>query len=152
VYAEHFIMPNNVCNFFLLPLAKEKKIKKYITRAERKMDSVCNNIKNGVIKKRGFNIVSRILGLPQALFMPIIERKALESVNINQDCTLCCLCTTICPMNNLEYQNGKIVHKFNCTMCYRCINKCPEKAITVFFHEKVKKQYKGLFPTLLQLG
>jgi ferredoxin len=144
LYAEHFLMPNNVCNFFLLPMASEKRIKKYITRAERKMQIVCRNIKNGIIRKRGFNFVSRILGLAQGVFMPTIERKSLDCVVINNDCIQCRLCVSICPMKNLEYQNGKITHKSNCTICYRCINKCPQKAITLFFHEKVKVQYKGL--------
>jgi ferredoxin len=144
LYAEHFLMPNNVCNFFLLSLANEKRIKKYISKAERKMQFVCRNIRNGIVKKRGFNIVSRVLGLAQGAFMPMIEKKAMDSVIIDNDCVQCRLCVSICPMENLEYQNGKIAHKSNCTFCYRCINKCPQKAITVFFREKVKIQYRGI--------
>jgi ferredoxin len=143
VYAEHFIMPNNVCNFFLLSLANEKRIKKYLAKAEIKMQLIYRNINNGIIKKRGFNIISRILGLAQGVFMPKIEKKAMDSVIIDDDCTQCRLCVSICPMNNLEYKDGKIVQKSNCTICYRCINRCPQKAITVFFREKVKTQYKG---------
>ena len=145
IYAEHFFMPNNICNLFLLPLPGKRKIRKDIARAERKMQIVCNNISNGIIKKRGFNIISRILGLSQGLFMPMLEREALDSVMVNNDCTQCNLCVSICPMENLEYQDGKIAHKSNCTICYRCINMCPQKAITVLFHEKVKKQYKGMY-------
>jgi len=144
IYAEHFLMPNNVVNFFLLPLTNDKKIKKCITGAEKKMQIVCSNIKNGIIKKRGFNPVSRMLGLVQGSFMPGIEKKANNSVSINSGCTMCGLCIEICPMNNLENKNGKIAHKKNCTLCYRCINRCPQKAITIFFHEKVKVQYKGI--------
>jgi ferredoxin len=142
IYAEHFLMPNNVCNFFLLSLASERKVKNYQFRAERKILAVCKNIKAGIIKKRGFNVLSRLLGLPQGIFMPAIERKAMSSVRINSDCTQCGLCVSICPMNNLKNENGKIAHNSNCVICYRCINKCPQKAITVFFHGKVKKQYK----------
>jgi ferredoxin len=144
IYAEHFFMPNNICNLFLTLLESERKIKQYITKAERKMQLVCCNIKNGKIKKRGFNIFSRILGLPQGLLMPKFEKKALDSVKINNNCTQCGLCVSICPMNNFEIQNNKIVTKQNCTICYRCINKCPEKAIAVFLKTKVKKQYRGI--------
>jgi ferredoxin len=108
------------------------------------MRFVCRNIRNGIVKKRGFNIVSRVLGLVQGAFMPMIEKKAMDSVTIDNDCVQCRLCISVCPMENLEYQNGKIEHKSNCTFCYRCINKCPQKAITVFFHEKVKIQYRGI--------
>jgi Fe-S-cluster-containing hydrogenase component 2 len=144
IYAEHFFMPNNVCNFFIVPLASERQIKKYVIKAERKMQSVCRNITRGIEKKRGFNAISRILGLSQGVFMPRLEREALDSVRINSDCTLCALCVSICPMNNLQCENGDIVHQSNCILCYRCINKCPQKAITVFFPWKVKKQYKGV--------
>ena len=145
IYAEHFFMPNNVCNLFILPLESETKIKKYKINAEQKMKLVCNNISNGIIKKRGFNIFSRMLGLFQGLFMPMIEQKSMNSVKITKDCNRCCLCVSSCPMKNLEYKNESIVQNSNCTICYRCINLCPQKAITVFFREKVKVQYKGLF-------
>ena len=144
IYAEHFFMPNNICNLFLVPLAKERKINDYKINAERKMQFICHNIRNGIIKKRGFNFISRLLGLTQGAFMPKFEKKALDSVIINNDCIKCQLCVQICPMNNLEYNNERIIHKSNCTLCYRCINKCPQKAITIFLHGKVKKQYRGI--------
>jgi ferredoxin len=144
IYAEHFFMPNNVCNLFFLPLATEGQTKKYLLRAEQKMKFVCGNIKAGIVKKRGFNVISRILGLPQGVFMPAIERKAQGSVKINSACTQCGLCSSLCPMNNLKSEDGRIAQNNNCIICYRCVNKCPEKAITVFFHGKVKKQYKGI--------
>ncbi len=144
IYAEHFIMPNNVCNFFLLPMTSDAKINKCLQKANKKMDLVCRNIKAGIVKKRGFNIISRILGLTQGVFMPSIEKKALNSININIDCNNCGLCVSNCPMSNLVLSNGHVIHKQNCTMCYRCVNLCPRKAITVFFHEKVRRQYKGI--------
>lgn len=144
IYAEHFIMPNNVCNLFLLPVPNEDKIGKYIKRANNKMLDICDNINRGIIRRRGFNILSRVLGLFQGVFMPPIERKALNSVFINNDCIKCDICVSVCPMKNLEYQNNKITQKSNCTICYRCINKCPQKAISVLIHGKIKKQYHGI--------
>ena len=150
IYAEHFLMPNNVCNVFITPLASERKIKNYSTQAEKKMQLVCRNISSGIIKKRGFNPVSQVLGLPQGILMPLIEKITRSSVRIHKSCTApldgtqCRLCVSICPMKNLDFQDGKIVHTSNCIVCYRCINRCPEKAITVFIHTRVKKQYTGL--------
>ena len=144
IYAEHFLMPNNVCNVFITPLANEKSVEKYIKKAERKMQTVCGEIKNGVIKKRGFNPASRALGMIQGAFFPKFEKIGMDRVWISGNCTQCNLCVSVCPMNNFGNENGKVVSKNNCTICYRCINKCPEKAISVYFKGKIKKQYKGI--------
>jgi len=144
IYAEHFYMPNNVNNLFFLPIENDKIINKKLENAERKMKIVCDNINNRKIIKRGFNIFSRFLGLFQGIFMPMLERKALDNVMVYDKCTLCGLCVSICPMCNFKKLNGKIVTKGNCTMCYRCINKCPENAIAVFLKTKINRQYKGL--------
>ena len=144
IYAEHFLMPNNVCNVFITPIPGEKTINKYLSNAERKMQIVCENIKRGVIKKRGFNPCSRALGLIQGAFFPGIERRARGKVRIDNDCNKCGFCVYVCPMGNFEVEGENIAIKNNCMMCYRCINKCPQKAIRVFLRKKVKKQYKGL--------
>lgn len=62
-YAEYFNMPNNICNFFLFPLASPGKLQRYIKKADTKLSRTCQNIKDGVVKKRGFNPLSRYLGL-----------------------------------------------------------------------------------------
>jgi ferredoxin len=146
IYAEHFFMPNNVTNFRILPdwLISAGRVKKSAFKAEHKMLKVCRNIKREKVKKRGFNLLSRVLGLPQAALLQWAEKKANKSVRISGDCTNCGLCVKLCPMKNLVCQNSQIIHNHNCIICYRCVNKCPKKAITVGFHGKVKKQYKGI--------
>ena len=144
IYAEHFFMPNNVSNVFILPMTSENGIKRCLKNAERKMQSVCSDIKGGKIKKRGFNILSRGLGLIQGVFLTSLEKKANNSVRVKSECTKCLICVNVCPVSNLAYENDTVAHKHDCTMCYRCVNKCPVKAITVAFHGKVKEQYKGL--------
>ena len=144
IFAEHFLMPNNVCNVLITPLPGEKTIRKYMTKAEQKMQMVCDQIKNGIVRKRGFNPVSRTLGLIQGVFYPKLEKIGLGRVWVDSDCTQCNLCVSVCPMNNFENKEGRVTPKGNCTMCYRCINKCQKKAISVYLRGKVKKQYKGL--------
>ena len=141
IYAEHFFMPNNVSNVFILPLASDKLIKRYIACSERRMQAACHNIKNGKIKKRGFNVFSQFLGLIQGVFLTTVEKMANNSVKITASCNNCQICIAVCPMQNLIYEDGCITHKHDCTMCYRCVNKCPQKAITVGYHGKVKRQY-----------
>ncbi|MCL2573347.1 MAG: EFR1 family ferrodoxin [Defluviitaleaceae bacterium] len=155
IYAEHFFMPNNVCNFALLPKAGKRSITRCMKTAKRKVKQICQDISVVKIKKRGFSEFSRFLGNVQGRFwqgnsssanvvIGSMEAKAKNSVQIDENCTVCGLCTKICPMKNLEIVDSKIIHKNNCTVCYRCVNLCPEKTITVFFHRKPKWQYKGI--------
>jgi len=144
IYAEHFLMPNNVCNLFLTPLSSEERVKKCLTSVFWKMKNACDEINYGVITKRGFNPISRMLGLTQGLFFPGIEKRALDKVWIGEDCDRCGLCISICPMGNFEMIDETVRTKGNCMICYRCINKCPKKAISVFLRNKVKTQYLGI--------
>jgi Fe-S-cluster-containing hydrogenase component 2 len=144
IYAEHFNLPNNVCNVFVTPLASPQKSKKLITKAERKMQIVCENIRSNVSKRRGFNPFSRAIGAIQPIVIPIMEKRGRKSVKVRDNCDLCGVCIEVCPMKNLVQEDAKITHKQNCIICYRCVNKCPQKAITTTFHARVKKQYKGI--------
>ena len=141
-YAEHILMPNNVCNLFIIPLASDKNVRKYIEKAQIKIKSVCDDIKAGIVKKRGFNRFSRMLGSIQGRLMPMLEEKYKSTVRVNNDCTNCRICVNNCPMKNLVSENNKIIQQNNCIICYRCVNNCPKKAITTSWHGKVKKQYQ----------
>jgi len=165
IYAEHFRMPNNVGNVPLLVKPSKKKIQRYIRKAEAKMIKVCDNIKSGVVVRRGFSRFSRLIGKIQGIpwqgdskedtnnrskpgFGIVkrkfsVEKRAEKDVRIRKTCTACGICIKICPMKNLEYAGDKIKQKQNCTLCYRCVNQCPKKAITTLFHMRPKWQYEG---------
>lgn len=152
-YAEHFNMPNNICNFFLFPIANQKKILRYVEKAEEKLRRSCHDIKNGVVRKRGFSSFSRYLGFyTQRAHFASLEKKAENDVRIALECNRCGKCVKICPMKNLALIDNKIEQKGQCTLCYRCVNQCPQKAITVFLHAKVKKQYGGIASLMTTKG
>ena len=151
IYAEHFFMPSNICN---LPVASRRRIKRYKRKAQAKMKRVVSNIKQGIVKKRGFSRFSEWLGKIQGKpwqgdsrnngVISGMELIAKNSVKIHDHCVSCCLCIKICPMKNLKYHNGTVKQQGNCTVCYRCVNRCPQRAITVLFHVKPRWQYKGV--------
>jgi len=142
ISAEHFFMPNNVNNVFITPLAGKKLKRWYLRNSHKRMNAVCKNLSRRRIVKRGFNPVSRALGLLQGTLFPVVEKWCASKVSIDGDCNNCGLCVEICPVRNFSCQNGKVAAKRNCMMCYRCINRCPKKAISIVFPTKVKKQYK----------
>ena len=156
IYAEHFNLQQNMGNipvWSALFKPSEKANRRYIKKTETKMNIVCNNIKTGVVKKRGFSKVTEVLGYIQgkpwqadtSVIAPArLEKKLAESLRVHEDCTTCNVCVSICPMKNLVNTDGKIEHLNNCTLCYRCVNRCPEQAITVYIHRKPKWQYIGM--------
>lgn len=154
VYAEHFNMPNNVCNAPMLKHASSRRIQKYMKKAETKIVCVCKNIRKGIVKKRGFSRFSQWLGNIQGKRwqgdsknpspQQSIEERAKSGIIIHSQCNACGVCVKICPMKNLASHEGRIQQRNDCTVCYRCVNMCPQKAITVLFHRRPKWQYKGI--------
>lgn len=143
IYAEHFRMPNNICNFWLFPVKDKERIRKK-RAADRKLEQVCKDIQNGIVKRRGWNYFSTFLGKTQNLLWPIIERNDRGSFTVDNDCNRCGLCVRCCPVQNLALTENGIQQKNNCILCYRCANICPKKAATVMLHTKPKRQYKGI--------
>lgn len=143
-YAEHIMMPNNINNLAIFPRTSEKRTEKLARQAERIVARIAQDIRAGVVRKRGFHPGSRLLGLMQGGFAPRMERMALDTVRIGEECSGCGLCVKRCPMHNLIMEDGKVKALGNCTECYRCINLCPEKAIRIYIKKKVQWQYRGL--------
>lgn len=150
IYAEHFRMPNNICNFFVFPM-REKELVQKPQKALLKIEEICKDIQNGVVKKRGWNIFSTLLGKTQNIAYPKIEQKAKSSFQVDKDCIQCGICVKHCPMNNLKIVDGKVMESGQCTLCYRCVNICPKQSATVYIHRKPKKQYKGFEYTQKEL-
>jgi len=155
IYAEHFFMPNNINNVPVLRKSSERAIKKYVTRADAKLLNVCDDIKNGIVKKRGFSRCSQILGNVQGLLWQgnskelepgkkSVEERLKTRVKIYDNCTSCELCVKICPVKNFTNEENVVIPKGNCVVCYRCINQCPQKAISVGINFKPKWQYSGV--------
>ena len=149
IYAEHVRMPNNICNFIIMPLEKKETVKKRVRKAEQKVHLICDDIAKGRKRSRGFNPLSRALGLIQGAFYPGFERMGLNRVWIDDDCIKCLTCVSVCPMKNIVFEEGELKTRDDCTICCRCINECPQKAIQVFLHTKVKKQYEGVSSVLV---
>ena len=153
IYAEHFNMQQNMGNIPVFNLWKpsEKSKQKYISKAEAKMNTICDNINNNIIKKRGFSKWSKLVGCIQGkiwqkstkdIIPHRLEKKIQNGVRIHPSCTACNKCIKICPMKNLVNNENQIQHLNNCTICYRCVNSCAQKAITVYIHTKPRWQYK----------
>lgn len=91
------------------------------------------------------NFVERIKSMedyrPKSDFPPFSEpslsyQKFITTVNqsdtkfwVNDNCTECGLCESICPVQNITLIDGRPTWSHKCEQCLACINWCPEVAI-----------------------
>ncbi|NLI53779.1 MAG: 4Fe-4S dicluster domain-containing protein [Clostridiales bacterium] len=144
VYAEHVDMPNNICNFPLFAVKNGAQNARRLRAAKRKILRAADEVGRGVVRRRGFNPLSILLGKSQSKFWPAVEEKAARDVQIDADCIRCGLCVRLCPMKNLTMGENGVEQAGRCAVCYRCVDACPQRAITVMFHKKPTLQYKGI--------
>lgn len=49
--------------------------------------------------------------------------------SVSEDCVRCGVCITVCPVQNISLENGKITFADRCVACIGCYHRCPKKAI-----------------------
>jgi ferredoxin len=142
-YAEHFFMPNNLCNVLPAFTYSRRTVRRETGRAAARVERICRRLERDREKHRGFGALPRKVGYMQRRYFPATEEKARDNVRVGDACTACGLCARRCPVCNLRLVGGKLIPQGNCMFCYRCVNLCPRKAITVVYHKPVTSQYKG---------
>ena len=151
ILAEHFNMPNNVCNLPVVKVKNGKELLPKLKKAEKRLKKACLLLYKKKIHLRGFGAFSILLGKTQRPGFMKLEDDNKEKVKVDNNlCIQCGKCVRVCPMYNLSLNEGSIVPKGNCTLCYRCVNQCPKKAITVLIHKKVNAQYKGIPESIIK--
>ncbi len=137
----HLKMPDCIGDVKLLKKSLDEN-RKTILKAEHKMDSAINKIRNGKFPKEGLNFFYRIVGVfGQRLYFSGKTKRYYTKIRTDgSKCVKCGLCVSLCPMSNIEIADT-VVHRDKCTMCYRCFANCPKKAITII-GKHVYEQYK----------
>lgn len=145
ILAEHFIMPNAICNLPILKVKNGDELNKIVKKADKRLYKACKKLNENRKLLRGFNPLSYLLGIMQRPAFLKMEEAIANNVMIDdKSCSACGKCTRECPMGNLYMEEKRIKSKGGCTLCYRCVNHCPKKAITVWINRKVTNQYKGI--------
>ncbi|HPJ23836.1 MAG TPA: EFR1 family ferrodoxin [Bacillota bacterium] len=139
----HLNMPHNVVDMKIFRQHSDKEINRILIKADKKITSYINRIKQKRKVKTGRAFYSRILGLlTQRMFYRWFYQKMKKMVRIDDDrCIACGKCVESCPAHNLILTDGKISTKNDCYVCYRCINICPTKAIRIMGKSFPRQQY-----------
>ena len=72
-----------------------------------------------------------------------VEKLAALDVNFNVDnnCNNCGICLRICPVKNINIENGKIKWLGRCEQCMACIQHCPREALQYSNKTSKRKRY-----------
>jgi MauM/NapG family ferredoxin protein len=65
---------------------------------------------------------------PLGALLGVASAAKLLNINVEDTCTRCTLCSTVCPMDAIKECTIK---KTDCTLCLECVVKCPRHALTV---------------------
>jgi len=144
-YLNEILMIDN----FLPVFKMEKQIAKL---EEKKIDANLEVIIDDINQRKNFikrnGTVSK---LTTASFSKLEDKQIKQgkfgkNFKANEKCTSCKICQKVCPVNNIEIDNGS-VPKFNsrCVHCMGCAQNCPQNAIihkrqrssVRFRHEKI---------------
>jgi ferredoxin/flavodoxin len=122
-YGEVLPVVGNYIVLYDLPNNQEQRLQ----TAERKTRDIADDIQRKGVKQIGKK------RLPFSAFYAIGNQffKAKEKqLCVSDACISCGLCEKICPVGNIQIENGKplFLHK-DCTNCFACVHWCPKRAI-----------------------
>ena len=70
---------------------------------------------------------------------------------VEDSCTACGTCVSVCPMNNIELNDNKPIWGMDCELCLSCIQNCPVEAIQWGNKTKKRIRYRNPEITLEEL-
>lgn len=133
------LMPENYIAMFDAPQINEAKqiVNDALPDIKTAVDCI---LKNQPFDKLNITLKDKMLsGIVNDVFYPVcVKSKAFYATD---DCVSCGKCVKLCPLNNINLNNGKPVWGNNCTHCMVCICYCPVKAIEYGNKSKNKPRY-----------
>ncbi|HOK39690.1 MAG TPA: EFR1 family ferrodoxin [bacterium] len=135
-------MPGNY-----IPLYGADSIQKQKTTFEKAKLKI-EEITKIILEKRKYKI-EKSFWLLNFLFTNIIYNLGIKKMSekdknfwTNEKCNKCKLCINICPVNNIELKDDKIVWFHKCEQCMACIQWCPVEAIEFGKKTVNRKRYR----------
>lgn len=130
-------MPENFTLTFSVP---DSYMKKILKDAPERVEKVALHIKNNNMR------IPRERKTKSAIYLKNKDNWRLLSndFSINDNCTLCGKCISICPVDNIALSENCVVFLNKCVACLGCYHRCPNKAIC-YKNKNKKNRYINPF-------
>ncbi len=120
----HMLMPYNIMFRYPDALAKQMYLH---TQAQSKL--LATRLLGGERDRIRFHLGHWVISFLMRIEWPGAKLNGLMYSADKKKCTLCRRCVSMCPVNNIRLENGKIKFAGQCAMCMRCAMFCPRDAI-----------------------
>ncbi|MEI6055207.1 MAG: EFR1 family ferrodoxin [Lentisphaerota bacterium] len=154
LYVAMLQMPSNFNISVLARETSEKEIVSLKDNASAKLENICRDISEGIIKDLGKGFAASIYAI-QRLFFYMKSKWSYKYLKVVEPkCTKCHLCVKLCPMQNIQSgTDGAISFGKNCILCSKCFNYCPTNAVLIGkksedaskYHRYYCKEVKPIF-------
>lgn len=133
------VMPENFIAMFNSP--SEEEALNIIKRAEKAILQIaCTIMQRESLKRNASSLGGRLKsGIVNELFYKFFVHD--KQFRVSDACISCGKCEKVCPLNNIQLENGKPTWHQNCTQCMACISYCPTEAIEYGKHSVGKRRY-----------
>ena len=64
-------------------------------------------------------------------------------IQVGENCSMCEICTKVCPRGNIEITDKKPHFKDNCDFCLACIHHCKTQTLTINDEANPKERYRN---------
>ncbi|MCC0634145.1 EFR1 family ferrodoxin [Clostridioides sp. ZZV14-6009] len=131
------MVSNYICEF---KIKDDKKIDNLLRKAEIKVNEVSEDIVN---KKN--NKIGRTNFIYKKFYKKYISSCANKDrhFSVEDSCIECGICSKVCPVNNIDIEEGRPKFLHNCEHCLACVHWCPKQAIQWKDVTKNKKRYQN---------
>lgn len=139
-------MPGNFPPVGVPPVGKKQEV--ILKKADAELAAIASAIRKGQTVPPSFAPVSTLLHY--ILYRPFSKNVhgMGTSFSVEDTCTSCGTCVTVCPAGNLRMENDRPVFLDRCELCCACLNFCPAEAIQLNFFRGTKDRGRYRHPDL----
>ena len=139
-YTEYITFPDNYIKMKELPTME--KLVSIFEKSEDTIQKIVNEIKETKIQRKGVNRLFHTILYPVHWIWKQKAASMDRKFYVSDWCNYCGTCVKACPVENLRYEQNRLVWLHHCEDCLGCVHICPVHAIQFSKKSDRLKRYR----------